>query len=67
MGKGIHKDDAGIDGADALAQTSGVSVFEEKNHIINDYAKREQWMEAILAWFAKHLQCDSTWWDDLRY
>ena len=38
-----------------------------ENHIINDYAKREQWMEAILAWFAKHLQCDSTWWDDLGY
>ncbi len=38
-----------------------------EDHIINDYSKRQQWMEAILAWFAKHLQCDSKWWDDLGY
>lgn len=38
-----------------------------ENHIINDYQKRQDWSEAIFAWFAKHLQCDSTWWDDLGY
>lgn len=38
-----------------------------ENHIINDYKKRQDWSEAIYAWFAKHLQCDSTWWDDLGY
>lgn len=38
-----------------------------ENHIINDYKKRQDWSEAIYAWFAKHLQCDPTWWDDLGY
>lgn len=38
-----------------------------ENHIINDYQKRKDWVEAICAWFAKHLQCDSSWWDDLGY
>lgn len=38
-----------------------------ENHIINDYKKRQDWSEAIYAWFAKHLQCDPTWWEDLGY
>ena len=38
-----------------------------ENHIINDYQKRKDWVEAICAWFVKHLQCDSSWWDDLGY
>lgn len=38
-----------------------------ENHIINDYKKRQDWSEAIYAWFAKYLQCDPTWWDDLGY
>lgn len=38
-----------------------------ENHIINDYSKRQDWSEAIYAWFAKHLQCDPTWWEDLGY
>ena len=38
-----------------------------EDHIINDYQKRKDWVEAICAWFVKHLQCDSSWWDDLGY
>lgn len=38
-----------------------------ENHIINDYKKRQDWSEAIYAWFAKYLQGDSSWWDDLGY
>lgn len=42
-------------------------TVDGENHIINDYSKREQWSEAIYAWFAKYLQCDSSWWEDLGY
>lgn len=38
-----------------------------ENHIINDYKKRQDWSEAIYAWFAKYLQDDETWWDELGY
>lgn len=38
-----------------------------ENHIINDYKKRQDWSEAIYAWFAKYLQDDHTWWDALGY
>lgn len=42
-------------------------LVDGENHIINDYKKRQDWSEAIYAWFAKHLQCDPTWWEDLGY
>lgn len=38
-----------------------------ENHIINDYKKRQDWSEAINAWFAKYLLSDPTWWEDLGY
>lgn len=38
-----------------------------ENHIINDYQKRQDWSEAIYAWFAKYLQNDPAWWEDLGY
>lgn len=43
----------------ALVQIAG------QNHHILDTAKRQKWQEAIWAWFAKHLQGDSAWWDEL--
>lgn len=41
-----------------------ISVDGE-NHFISDYPKRIQWQNSIMAWFAKWLQDDSSWWDDL--
>lgn len=41
-----------------------VSVDGE-NHIIDDIEKRQLWQNTIMAWFAKQLQNDSSWWDDL--
>lgn len=38
-----------------------------ENHIINDYKKRQEWSEAIYAWFAKYLQNEPAWWDDLGF
>lgn len=41
-----------------------VSVDGE-NHFISDYPKRQLWQNTIMAWFAKYLQDDPTWWNDL--
>lgn len=40
-------------------------TIEGEDHIIRDYNKRLPWHNTIMAWFAKWLQDDSKWWDDL--
>lgn len=40
---------------------------EGENHVITDYHKRLAWLNVIYAWFAKYLQKDSTWWNDLGF
>lgn len=39
--------------------------FPGENHWIMDYTKRLKWMNTIMAWFAKYLQDDDTWWETL--
>lgn len=41
-----------------------VGVYEEDHHILNP-RKRHEWTSAIMAFFAKYLQDDPTWWNDL--
>lgn len=36
-----------------------------ENHFVSDYNKRVLWHNSIMAWFAKWLQDDDTWWNDL--
>lgn len=36
-----------------------------ENHIITNHDKRRPWHATIMAWFAKHLQDDPSWWDSL--
>ena len=43
----------------ALVQVKG------ENHHILDYGKREKWLATQMAWFARWLKDDSTWWDAL--
>lgn len=43
----------------ALVEVAG------QNHHILDIDKRQKWQDTILAWFAKYLQDDPTWWDAL--
>lgn len=43
----------------ALVEISG------QNHHITDREKRRKWHETILAWFARYLQDDPSWWDAL--
>lgn len=41
-----------------------VRIYGEDHGIINP-EKRLAWTSTIMAWFAKHLQDDPTWWNDL--
>ncbi|MDE6695391.1 MAG: prolyl oligopeptidase family serine peptidase [Muribaculaceae bacterium] len=36
-----------------------------ENHIITNHDKRKPWHATIMAWFAKHLQDDPSWWDSI--
>ncbi|WP_300811572.1 prolyl oligopeptidase family serine peptidase [uncultured Duncaniella sp.] len=45
-------------------ETAFVAVKGE-NHQIMDYYKRQQWQNTIFAWFAKYLQDDPTWWQEM--
>lgn len=36
-----------------------------ENHFIADYEKRQLWHAAIMAWFARFLQDNPKWWDNL--
>ena len=40
-------------------------TVDGENHFISDYAKRELWHNSIMAWFARWLQDDASWWNDL--
>ncbi|MDE6522628.1 MAG: prolyl oligopeptidase family serine peptidase [Muribaculaceae bacterium] len=40
-------------------------TVEGENHIISNHDKRLPWHATIMAWFAKHLQDDPSWWDYL--
>ena len=38
---------------------------EGENHHILDYSKKEKWLATQMAWFARWLKDDPTWWDAL--
>ena len=40
-------------------------TVEGENHHIFDYNKRIRWNNSIFAWFAKWLQADDSWWNEL--
>ena len=48
-----------------LGREVALVEVEGENHHILEYAKREKWMATQMAWFAKWLKGDSTWWDAL--
>lgn len=39
--------------------------FTEQDHFILEPERREKWTASIQAWFARFLQGDSTWWEQL--
>lgn len=45
-------------------ETAMVAVKDQDHHIL-DFAKREKWLDTMLAWFTKYLQDDPSWWNDM--
>ncbi len=48
-----------------LGREVALVEVEGENHHILDYGKREKWLATQMAWFAKWLKDDPTWWDAL--
>lgn len=40
-------------------------TVDDQDHIITDYDKRQIWQNTIMAFFAKYLQDDPSWWDSM--
>lgn len=45
-------------------ETAMVAVKDQDHHIL-DFAKREKWLDTMLAWFTKYLQDDPAWWNEM--
>ena len=48
-----------------LGREVALVEVEGENHHILDYNKRNKWMATQMAWFARWLKDDPTWWDAL--
>ena len=48
-----------------LGREVALVEVEGENHHILDYSKREKWLATQMAWFARWLKDDPTWWDAL--
>ncbi len=48
-----------------LGRETAFITVEGENHHILDYNKRIRWHDSIMAWFARWLHDDTTWWNDL--
>lgn len=40
-------------------------TVDGENHVITNFDKKLVWQDTIMAWFAKYLQGDSRWWDEM--
>ena len=48
-----------------LGREVALVEVEGENHHILDYGKKEKWLATQMAWFARWLKDDPTWWDAL--
>ena len=48
-----------------LHGNADTNEVEGENHHILDYSKKEKWLATQMAWFARWLKDDPTWWDAL--
>ncbi|MCQ2110906.1 MAG: prolyl oligopeptidase family serine peptidase [Bacteroidaceae bacterium] len=48
-----------------LGRETSMVLVEGENHGVAEYNKRMAWLKTSLAWFAKYLQDDPTWWNAL--
>ena len=48
-----------------LGREVALVEVQGENHHVLDYAKKEKWLATQMAWFARWLKDDPTWWDAL--
>ena len=48
-----------------LGRPTAMVLVEGQDHHITDYEKRIKWQDTIFAWFAKYLQDDGSWWNEM--
>ena len=48
-----------------LGRPTALVEVADQDHQIFDFAKRTRWEQTIYAWFARWLQDDPTWWNDM--
>ena len=48
-----------------LGKETAMVLVKDQDHHILDYGKRIQWQNTIFAWFAKWLQDDPMWWEQM--
>lgn len=48
-----------------LGKDTALVEVEGQNHHILEPEKRQKWQDTIFAWFAKYLQDDPTWWNNM--
>lgn len=41
--------------------------IKDANHFVTDYKTRNEWQDAIMAWFEKYLQGNDAWWKHLGF
>lgn len=48
-----------------LGRPTAMVLVEDQDHHILEFSKRLKWQDTIFAWFAKWLQDDSSWWEEM--
>lgn len=48
-----------------LGRPTAFVAVKGANHQVTEFNKRKQWQDTIFAWFAKHLQDDPSWWEEM--
>ena len=48
-----------------LGRPTAMVLVKGQNHWITEYDKRIRWQNTIFAWFARWLQDDNTWWQNM--
>ena len=48
-----------------LGRETAFVAVRGANHQVTDFTKRKQWQDTIFAWFAKYLQDDPSWWEEM--
>ncbi len=49
-----------------LGQDVELITVDGENHGVADWEKRQKWQDAYMAYFAKYLQDDPSWWDSIK-